>query len=58
MSEAKPTNEIELKHQEVGSEGYITREYWVSIKSYETNIKDLISFAEEQMQKLRVGNKQ
>lgn len=55
MAESKPINEIELKHQEVGTEGYITREYYVVIKSHDTSTKDLIRQAEEQMQKLWKG---
>lgn len=53
MTDTKPINEIELKHQEVGSEGYVTREFWVCIKSHDTTTKDIIIQAEEQMQKLR-----
>ncbi len=53
MTENKPINEIELHHQEVGSEGYIVRDYRVLIKSHDTSTKDLIVQAEEQMEKLR-----
>ena len=52
MTENKLINEIELHHQEVGSEGYITRNYIVIIKSHDTSTKDLINQAEEQMEKL------
>lgn len=53
MTQNKPINEIELKHQEVGTEGYITREFQVIIKSHDTSTKDLIVQAEELMKKLR-----
>ena len=55
MTDPKPINEIELHHQEVGTEGYIVRDYKVVIKSHDTSTKDLIIQAEAQMGKLRNG---
>lgn len=53
MTEPKSINEIELHHQEVGSEGYIVRDYKVVIKSHDLLTKNIVKIAEEQMHKLR-----
>lgn len=53
MSEDKPNNEIELAHEEVGAEGYITRKNVVIIKSHDLSTVEIIKQAEEQMKKLR-----
>jgi len=52
ISEYKPINEVELKYQEVGAEGYVTREYSVIIKSHDLNTNNLVSKAQEQLQKI------